>query len=67
MPQITIRTCDDWVAVYKDGRKVFENHSCSLATGLRELGIDHEYVDLDGEIDHLGNLKGGGDPFPEVL
>jgi hypothetical protein len=67
MPAIHIRTCDDWVAVYKDGVKVEENHSVSLRQGLEALGIEFEHVDLDDQMDDLGNLKGGGDPFPETL
>lgn len=65
---ITIRHCDDWVAVYRDGRKVEENHSCDIRRGLEALGIEFEDVDLDGQMDEsLGCLKEGGDAFPEVL
>jgi hypothetical protein len=65
--KITIRQCDDWVAVYRDGKKVEENHSCDLKRGLEALGIEFEYVDLYDEIDDIGDMKGGGDPFPETL
>lgn len=65
--KITIRTCDDWVAVYKDGRKVEENHSCSIQQGLDALGIEFEHVDLDDQMDDIGNMADGSDPFPETL
>lgn len=66
--KITLRTCDDWVAVYKDGHKVWENHSCPLEEGLRVLGVDFDRVDLDDQMDYdLGCLKGGDDAFPETL
>jgi hypothetical protein len=65
---IEIRTCDDWTAVYKDGRKVEENHSVPLRQGLEALGIEFNYVDLYDEVDpDTGSLKDGSDPFPETL
>lgn len=47
--KIDIRECDDWIAVYKDGKKVWENHSCPLVDGLAALGIPfkREYDDRD--------------------
>lgn len=65
--KIVIRTCDDWVAVYKDGQKVEENHSVPLTQGLRALGIDFEHVDLDDQVDCLGAMPDGSDPFPEAI
>ena len=66
--KITIRDCDDWVAVYKDGQKVWENHSCSISDGLEALGIEFEEQDYYDKVDDLGALKdGGGDPFPEAI
>ena len=72
---IEIRHCDDWIAVYKDGRKVEEGHSCDLRRGLRALGIEFRDVDLDDYIDWTGALTRdhpevgatGDEPFPEVL
>lgn len=64
---ITIRTCDDWVAVYKNGHKVWENHSCPLEEGLRALGIDYERIDLDDQMDTYATMRDGSDPFPENL
>lgn len=66
-PQIVIRQCDDWVAVYKDGKRVWSTHSCSIHDGLEALGISFERVDLDDQLDDLGNLASGADPFPETL
>lgn len=65
--KIVVRQCDDWVAVYKDGEKVWDNHSCPITEGLRALGIEFEYVDLFDEVDDLGQLPDGSDPFPEKL
>lgn len=67
--RIQIREVDDWVAVYKDGEKVWENHSCTLVEGLRQLGIpfDHTYYE-DGEYDSVvAALPDGSDLFPERL
>lgn len=65
---ITIRQADDWVAVYKDGQKVLENHSCPLRDGLEALDIEFEYVDLYDELDYdTGSMPDGSDPFPETL
>ena len=64
MPEIVIRSVDDWVAVYKNGRKVWENHSCGIHEGLEALGIPFENIDLDADYDE------GCDPltfFPETL
>lgn len=65
---IEIRSCDDWVAVYRDGVKVFENHSCSLADGLRALGMPADEVDLDEKVDQDGYmLDDGSYAFPDRL
>lgn len=64
LPDITIRSVDDWIAVYKNGRKVWENHSCGLREGLLALGIGFDDVDLEEDYDE------GCDPsvfFPETL
>lgn len=62
---IDIRSCDDWVAVYKNGRKVWENHSCGLREGLEALGID--FSDEEMEVDEYGDTSDGSDPWPEFL
>lgn len=66
---IEIRACDDWVAVYKDGHAVEENHSVSIVRGLEALGIEFEYryFDEDEMDDDLGQLRDGTDPFPPDL
>lgn len=45
--RIVIRQCDDWIAVYLNEERVFQNHSCSLADGLDALGIGFEDVEVD--------------------
>jgi hypothetical protein len=65
--KIDLRTCDDWVAVYKDGKLVWSNHSCPLEEGLEALGIEYTRVELDDQMDDLGNMADGSDPFPEQL
>lgn len=47
--KIHIIEADDWVAIYKDGVKVEENHSVPLTFGLEALGIDYtkEWVEVD--------------------
>ena len=67
--QIEIRSCDDWVAVYKDRRKVLENHSCGIREGLEALGIPFEDRDLHELVDDCGRLLVGvgGDAFPDTL
>lgn len=62
---IDVRECDDWIAVYKDGKKVWENHSCGLVEGLDALGIG--FVQEWVKVDDLGNGPGGRDPFPDEI
>lgn len=63
--KIDVRECDDWIAVYKDGKKVWENHSCPLAEGLHALDI--EFAREWMKVDDLGNGPGGRDPFPDEI
>lgn len=69
VPSITIRGCDDWVAVYKDGVKVWSNHSCSIKDGLEALGIPFEerYFEPEEMNEWGDSLADGTDPFPKVL
>lgn len=48
-PSIHIIECDDWVAVYRDGVRVHQNHSCSLREGLQALSMSFtcEYIEDD--------------------
>lgn len=62
--EITIAHCDDWLALYKDGKKVYENHSCSLKEGLRYLGIEYEDMNLEAFDEQISER---GDYFPETL
>lgn len=50
--KIHLAECDDWIAVYKDGQKVYENHSVDPRTLLEALGIPFtsvydERLDID--------------------
>lgn len=65
--RIHIRTSadGDWIAVYKDGRMVEQNHSCDIRQGLEALGIS--FTDEEMVLDDIGNLPDGADPFPERL
>lgn len=61
LPEINIRTVDDWIAVYKNGYKVWENHSCGIREGLDALCIP--FVDENFDLDD-------SDPdshFPETI
>ena len=69
--RIDIRQCDGWIAVYKDGEKVEENHSCSLVRGLEALEIPFTRVEVTAdEMERwlLGpRWATDSDPFPEHL
>ncbi len=65
--RIQIRHADDWVAVYKDGVRVVNEHSCPLDRGLEALDISFESICLDDQLDEYGNMKDGEDPFPERI
>lgn len=49
--EIEIRTADDWIAVYKDGKRVWENHSCGIREGLKALGIPFYDHDMEADVD----------------
>ena len=64
--RIDIRECDDWVALYKDGKKVEEGHSVPLKHALEALGIEFNAVWL--EVDEISiTTPDGKDAFPEEL
>ena len=69
VPSIEIRACDDWIAVYKDGVKVWNNHSCPITDGLEALGIpfEQQYFEAEQMNEWGDRLADGTDPFPEVL
>lgn len=58
-PAIELRRCDDWIAVYLDGRKVYENHSVTPGELLDVLKISH--------VDTLFEGRLTGREFPEQL
>lgn len=69
---IVIREVDDWIAVYKDGECVWENHSCPLVQGLEALGIEFERQSLDEDPQYgfdqdMLTINGDEDAFPERL
>lgn len=68
-PAIEYRAVDDWVALYKDGKKVAEGHSIPTTRALAALGIEftNKYWDHDEMDEVLGVLKDGTDPFPETI
>lgn len=41
---ITITECDDWCAVYKGNKRVWNTHSCHLKEGLEALGIPFTFI-----------------------
>lgn len=60
---VTLAHCDDWVAMYVNGRKVRENHSLSEHEILEALGIsfdqrwlDDEWVEEHGMPESVGDL-----------
>lgn len=69
LPDIEIRGVDDWTAVYKDGKKVWENHSCPLVEGLLALDIEftYEYFDTDEYDEVTIEDSDGNYLFPEEL
>lgn len=42
--KITITEYDDWIALYKDGGRVWNTHSCGIIEGLEALGIEFDYI-----------------------
>jgi hypothetical protein len=64
---VELRECDDWIVVYKNGKRVWENHSCDLASGLEALGIAFVRTDLYDIVDDLGAMPDGSNPFPEEI
>lgn len=59
--KIEIRRTDDWIAVYKDGMKVEEGHSCSIERGLESLELPFTTVEVP--YDPYSEV----DSFPERL
>ena len=47
MAKFMIVDFDDWVALYKNGEKVMENHSLRLRDVLEEVEADCEYTYVD--------------------
>lgn len=64
---IEVRSCDDWVAIYKDGAKVWENHSCDIVSGLEALGIPFERMSFDTNGYGEPITYDGSEAFPDTL
>jgi hypothetical protein len=66
---IQIREVDDWIAVYRDGRKVYEGHSATPEMLLDALGIEHQrrYFESGDYDPDTATLPDGSDLFPEEL
>ncbi len=47
MAKFMIVDFDDWVALYKDGVKIMENHSLRLRDVVEEINTGCEYVFVD--------------------
>lgn len=58
---------DDWVALYKDGEKIMENHSLSLQDVLEEINTSCEYVLVDYETPLGEYIQSNGRPPETVL
>jgi len=68
-PRIQVLRGDDWVAVYRNGKRVFNGHSVPLDMGLEALGIRAEsrWVEPGGWDEETGEHFYVGDEFPEEL
>lgn len=47
MAKFMVVDFDDWVALYKNGEKIMENHSLRLQDVVEELDTGCEYVFVD--------------------
>ena len=66
MARFAVVDFDDWVALYKDGKKIIENHSLRLQDVLDECEVDVEYISVDYDTS-LGNyIEEQGSP-PETI
>ena len=69
--KIHIRESDDWIALYKDGKKVWANHSCPIDMGLTALGIDFTtaWAEPDEDWDDMSwfFVEELPDSFPQVV
>jgi hypothetical protein len=67
--KVDFRSCDDWVVMYIDNKKVLEGHSLQIAEVLEALGISATYEDA-AIPEHLRNCNVGWDydiEFGETL
>ena len=66
MARFMVVDFDDWVALYKDGEKIMENHSLRLQDVIEELEADVEYVFVDYETPLGDYIEDNGRP-PELV
>ncbi len=66
MAKFMVVDFDDWVALYKDGKKIMENHSLRLQDVLDEVEADVEYIFADYETPLGDHIMSQGSP-PETV
>lgn len=59
---IVLAQCDDWTALYIDGKKAIENHRLTESDVLFALGIDLQELWIEDEW-----LENNGHSFPNDL
>jgi hypothetical protein len=69
MAKFMVVDFDDWVALYKDGEKIMENHSLRLQDVIEEMedDVDCEYVFVDYETPLGDYIESNGRPPETVL
>lgn len=55
-PKLTLVSCDDWEALYVNGKSYEQGHTVQLVAALRKLGL----LDIDIE-----EVEAYNDPYPE--
>ena len=49
IPKVVIVDCDDWKAIYVDGKLRYENHTLDADDVLQALGINSEHLLCDND------------------
>jgi hypothetical protein len=58
--EVTVVQCDDWIALFVDGKKVIEGHSLNETDIFRAIGVEMRCIWLEDEwVEEHG--------FPETL
>lgn len=68
-PLVQILKAEDWVALYRNGRRVAEGHSIPLDVALEAMGliVDQRWVEPEGWDEEFAESYYTGDEFPEEL